>query len=113
MSWEDAMDEYIQVLTTTATRKDAQAIADALVENHLAGCVQIVGPIVSTFRWQGAIERTDEWLCLIKTEKRLYPILEQFIKTQHTYDTPEIIAIPIVAGSQSYLQWLSRELHPA
>jgi periplasmic divalent cation tolerance protein len=113
MSWEGAMDEYIQVLTTTATREDAQAIADALVENHLAGCVQIVGPIVSTFRWQGEVERTEEWLCLIKTEKRLYPTLEQFIKTQHAYETPEIIAIPVVAGSQPYLQWLSRALRHA
>ena len=107
------MEEYIQVLTTAATRDDAQAIADALVEHHLAGCVQIVGPIVSTYRWKGAVERADEWLCLIKTETRLYPTLEQFIKARHTYDTPEIIAIPIVAGSQTYLQWLSRELHPA
>jgi periplasmic divalent cation tolerance protein len=105
------MDEYIQVLTTAATREDAQAIANTLVENRLAGCVQVVGPIVSTFRWQGEIERTEEWLCLIKTEKRLYSMLEQSIKTQHTYETPEIIAIPIVAGSQTYLQWLSRELH--
>jgi periplasmic divalent cation tolerance protein len=113
MRWEDAMDEYIQVLTTTATREDAQAIADTLVENHLAGCVQIVGPIVSTFRWQGKIERTEEWLCLIKTEKRLYSTLEQSIKMQHPYEIPEIIAIPVVAGSQPYLQWLSHELHHA
>jgi periplasmic divalent cation tolerance protein len=113
MRWEDAMDEYIQVLTTTATREDAQAIADTLVENHLAGCVQIVGPIVSTFRWQGEIERTEEWLCLIKTEKRLYSTLEQSIKMQHPYEIPEIIAIPVVAGSRPYLQWLSHELHHA
>ena len=106
------MDEYLQVLTTTATREDAQKIADALVERRLAGCVQTVGPIVSTFWWQGKIERTEEWLCVIKSEGRFYSRLEQSIKELHSYETPEIIAVPIVAGSQQYLQWLSDELRP-
>ncbi len=109
---DDVMDQYLQVLTTTATREDAQTIADALVEKRLAGCVQIVGPIVSTFSWQGKIERAEEWLCMIKSEKSLYSRLEQSIKELHTYETPEIIAVPIVAGSQQYLQWLSHELRP-
>jgi periplasmic divalent cation tolerance protein len=106
------MDEYLQVVTTTATREDAQKIADALVEKRVAGCVQIVGPIVSTFWWQGKIERTEEWLCMIKSARRFYSRLEQSIKELHSYETPEIIAVPIVAGSQQYLQWLSDELHP-
>jgi periplasmic divalent cation tolerance protein len=105
------MDEYLQVLTTTATPEDAQTIADVLVEKRLAGCVQIVGPIASTFWWEDKVERTTEWLCLIKTETRLYDALEQAIKEQHPYETPEIIAISIVAGSQPYLQWLSHTLH--
>ena len=109
---DEVMDQYLQVLTTTATREDAQTIADALVEKRLAGCVQIVGPIVSTFLWQGKIERAEEWLCMIKSEKSFYSRLEQSIKELHTYKTPEIIAVPIVAGSQQYLQWLSHELHP-
>jgi periplasmic divalent cation tolerance protein len=111
MGLDGGMDDYIQVLTTTATREDAQAIADAVVERRLAGCVQIVGPIASTFWWQGKIERAQEWLCFMKSDKRLYHALEQTIKEHHTYETPEIIAIPIVAGSQAYLQWLSHELH--
>jgi periplasmic divalent cation tolerance protein len=106
------MDEYLQVSTTSATREDAQKIADTLVEKRLAGCVQIVGPIVSTFWWQGKIERTEEWLCVIKSEKRLYTKLESSIKELHSYETPEIIAVPIVAGSQQYLQWLSHGLRP-
>ncbi len=110
MKLDSVVDDFIQVLTTTATREDAQAIADALVEKHLAGCVQIVGPIVTTFWWKGQLERTEEWLCLIKSERRLYTELEQSIKTHHPYETPEIVAIPIIAGSQAYLQWLSREL---
>ena len=106
------MDEYLQVVTTTATREDAQKIADALVEKRVAGCVQILGPIVSTFWWQGKIERTEEWLCVIKSEGRFYSRLEQSIKELHSYETPEIIAVPIVAGSRQYLEWLSDELRP-
>src|SRR5919108_6671112 len=99
-------DEFIQVLTTTASREDAQLIADDVVERRLAGCVQIVGPILSTFWWKGKIERTQEWLCIMKSEMRLYHDLEHAIQAQHPYETPEIIAASIVAGSQSYLQWL-------
>jgi periplasmic divalent cation tolerance protein len=107
------MEEYIQVLTTTATREEAQKIADALVERRVAGCVQIAGPIVSTFWWKSKIERTEEWLCVMKSKKRLFHVLERSIKEQHTYETPEIIAIPIVAGSQDYLQWLDHDLQSA
>ena len=104
------MEEYIQVLTTTATKEEAQKIADALIENRLAGCVQVAGPVVSTFWWKGKIERAEEWLCVIKSKRNLYHALEGSIKAQHTYETPEIIAIPIVAGSQEYLQWLDQAL---
>jgi periplasmic divalent cation tolerance protein len=104
------MDDYIQAYTTTATREDAQHIADALVERQLAGCVQIVGPVVSTYRWHGKIECAEEWLCVIKSARHLYAELERAIATQHPYDTPEIIAVPMVAGSQRYLRWLSQEL---
>lgn len=107
------MNEFIQVFTTTATREDAQTIGDALVEKRLAGCVQIVGPILSTFWWKGKVEHTEEWLCIIKSEKRLYHDLEHAIKAQHPYETPEIIAVSIVAGSQPYMQWLSQELRRA
>jgi periplasmic divalent cation tolerance protein len=104
------MHEFIQVLTTTASREDAQLIADALVEQRLAGCVQIVGPIYSTFWWRGKIERSEEWFCIIKSEKGLYHDLEHTIKVHHPYEIPEIIAVPMVAGSQPYLQWLGQEL---
>ena len=106
------MEEYIQVMTTTATREEAQQIADALVENRLAGCVQVAGPIISTFWWKGKVERAEEWLCVMKSKKRLYHALERSIKAQHTYETPEIVALPIVAGGQEYLQWLDDALHP-
>jgi len=102
--------EYIQVFTTTEKKEDAQKIAQRLVEKRLAGCVQIIGPIVSIYRWKDNLEKAEEWLCLIKSEKNLYADLEKTIKEIHPYETPEIIALPIVAGSQDYLDWLSKEV---
>jgi periplasmic divalent cation tolerance protein len=106
-------DDYIQVLTTTASRDDAQRIATALVELRLAACVQVIGPIASTYWWQGQVERAEEWLCLIKSKRALYDELEQAIRARHPYETPEIMAVPVVAGSRPYLHWLSQELRQA
>ena len=99
--------EFIQVTTTCETRADADRIARTLVERELAACVQVFGPIESTYRWQGNIEKAQEWICFIKTKRELYADLEQVIATIHPYDTPEIIAIAIVAGSERYLNWLA------
>ena len=106
------MNGYIQVITTTAERADAQKIARALVEERLAACVQIVGPIESTYRWQGNIETAQEFQCWIKTKADLYDRLEQAIRRVHPYSIPEILAIPVLEGSESYLQWLGQELRP-
>ncbi len=103
------MTPYIQVVTTTETRDEAQAIATALVTDRLAACVQILGPVTSTFRWQGAVQTSDEWLCMAKTRQSLYDQVQQAIRRLHTYGTPEIIATAIVEGSPSYLDWLSSE----
>ena len=104
------MEAYIQVVTTTENKDDAEKIAKALVGKRLAACVQLVGPIVSTYWWKDDIETEQEWLCHIKTHERLYHETEKSIKEIHPYETPEIIALPIVAGSDDYLKWLSREL---
>jgi periplasmic divalent cation tolerance protein len=104
------MTDFIQVVTTTDSREDADRIARALVEQRVAGCVQILGPISSTYRWQGEIETAEEWLCLIKSRRDRYPDLEQAIQELHSYDVPEILATPVVAGSAAYLQWLADEL---
>jgi periplasmic divalent cation tolerance protein len=104
------MEEYIQVITAIGKREDAEEIANAMVEKRLAACVQIVGPIVSTYWWKGTIERAEEWLCIIKSKKELYDVLEKSIKEIHSYETPEIFALSIVAGSGDYLKWLSREV---
>ena len=104
------MEEYIQVFVTTDKKEDAEKIAGVLVEDRLAGCTQIVGPIVSTYWWKGNIETAEEWLCLIKSKKSLYQKIEKVVKEMHTYETPEIIAIPIVDGSKDYFEWLENEV---
>ncbi len=100
------MTETIQVITTTASRPEADRIASALVERQLAACVQISGPINSTYRWQGNVETSEEWLCTVKTRNDLYAEVEQAIKELHSYDEPEILAVPVQAGSSGYLDWL-------
>jgi periplasmic divalent cation tolerance protein len=95
-----------QVTTTVATQADAERIAAALVEERLAACVQVAGPIISAYRWQGAIERATEWYCHCKTTWARYPALEARLRELHPYETPEIIALPIVAGSPAYLAWI-------
>ncbi|HUW56284.1 MAG TPA: divalent-cation tolerance protein CutA [Planctomycetota bacterium] len=100
------MTDVIQVFTTTATDADARKIADALVNEGLAACVQVVGPIRSTYRWQGKIETADEWLCIIKSTDASYGELEAAIRRLHPYEVPEILAVPVCAGSQQYLDWL-------
>jgi periplasmic divalent cation tolerance protein len=104
------MEEYIQVFTTTEKKEDAEKIVKALVEKRLAGCIQIVGPIVSTYWWKDNVETAEEWLCFIKSKKALYDELEKAIKEIHPYETPEIIAMPIVSGNKDYLEWLKNEL---
>lgn len=104
------MGEYIQVFTSTEKKEDAEKISKELVEKRLAGCIQIMGPISSTFWWKDDIETIEEWLCRVKSKKSLYEELEKAIKEIHPYETPEIIAVPIVAGNKEYLEWLSKEL---
>ena len=104
------MKSYIQIMTTTETKEEAEKIAQYLVEQKLAACVQITGPIASTYRWKGKVETANEWHCLIKTRDDLYNKVETAIKSQHPYETPEIIAVPIVKGSKEYLSWLENSL---
>lgn len=102
--------DAIQVATTVADKEDAQRIANRLVGERLAACVQVIGPITSTYWWQGEVETCGEWLCLAKTNRQLYAKVEALILRDHPYDVPEILATPCVEGSQAYLEWLDREL---
>lgn len=102
------MAEYLQVTTTIGSEEEAERISAVLVERRLAACVQIAGPISSRYRWQGKVEHEHEWLCLAKTTASRYPDLEAAIRELHSYEEPEIVASPIVAGSPGYLAWVSR-----
>jgi periplasmic divalent cation tolerance protein len=106
------MPDYIQVVTTTEHRENADRIAQALVEQRLAACVQISGPITSTYRWQGKIETTQEWQCRAKSRADLYEKIEEAIRRLHPYEVPEILAIPIFSGNNSYFSWMEAELLP-
>jgi periplasmic divalent cation tolerance protein len=106
------MSNFLQISTAAGSRDEAERLARALVERRLAGCVQIVGPVRSVYRWQGAIEEADEWLCLIKTAAEQFPAVEAAIRELHSYECPEVIATPIVAGSDAYLHWLAEQLDP-
>lgn len=108
-----SVEKFLQIVTTTASSAAARGIARALVDRRLAACVQIVGPIQSTYRWQGRIETAREWLCLIKTTRARFREVAATVEVLHPYDTPEIVALPIAAGSQRYLEWLAASVHPA
>jgi periplasmic divalent cation tolerance protein len=104
------MAEYVQVLTTAGSEEEAEKIASLLVERRLAACVQVVGPVVSRYRWQGAVEGAREWQCLMKTTRAAYEAVEAAIREVHSYEEPEIIATPIVAGSAGYLAWIDENV---
>jgi len=103
------MTNVLEVHTTIDSVESAQEIAMVIVGNRLAACVQISGPITSTYWWQGKIEQAQEWVCTAKTREDLYPALELAIREMHTYDEPEILATSVVAGSAGYLDWIKRE----
>lgn len=103
------MTEFIQVTTAIDSKEGAQKIAQILVERRLAACVHVAGPITSTYWWQGKMEKEEEWTCTAKTQKELYGDVERTIREAHPYDEPEIVALPIVDGSQSYLDWIVAE----
>ncbi len=103
------MGTYVQVTTTVDAEADAEKIARTLVENRLAGCVQI-SPITSIYRWEGKVETAREWRLSIKTRENLCEAVDGVIGALSSYQVPEVIVTPIIAGSETYLDWLDREL---
>ena len=104
-----AAGEYLQVQTTTDSRVEAMELARAAVAARLAACSQVAGPIASTYWWNDEIERAEEWFVFFKLPADRYEELAAFLVEQHSYDEPEIVATPIVAGSPSFLGWLTDE----
>lgn len=99
---------YGVVLVTASSQSEAEKIASVLVEMKLAACVSLM-PIHSIYRWQGEIHKDQEWQLIIKTDLGLFSNLETQVQELHSYEVPEIIALPIVAGSEGYLQWMGEE----
>ena len=100
----------IIVLMTTATKKEAEKIARNLLNQRLIVCANMVGPVSSLFWWKEKISRENEFLVLMKTSADLFEKLATTIKQMHSYEIPEIIAVPITKGEQTYLEWLSGSL---
>jgi periplasmic divalent cation tolerance protein len=100
--------DAIVVIMTAANVEEATRLADMLVGSKLAACVQILSGMESIYRWQGKVERASEVLLLAKTRREKFPLIERAVRSIHSYETPEIIALPILEGSADYLAWLSQ-----
>ncbi len=98
---------YLIIFVTAANKKEAEKIAMGLIKDRLAACVNITDKIDSFFWWQGRVDRAKEALLIIKTKKTLFAKLIKKVKSLHSYEVPEIIALPIAAGDKKYLEWLS------
>ena len=99
-------DEFVVVLVTASSADEAVQIGRALVEDRLAACANVVGPIRSIYRWEGAVEDAAEHLLVIKARAADFAALEALVRELHSYDVPEVIALPLRAGSAPYLAWL-------
>ena len=98
------------ILTTTESKEQAQEIARNLVENGLAACVNIVGPVESIFRWKGQVDTSSECLLIIKTTAEMFERVRDRIRSLHSYELPECIQVPIETGSAEYLKWIEESV---
>jgi periplasmic divalent cation tolerance protein len=100
------------VFSTAASAAEAEAIARKLVEERLAACVNVVTGVRSFYRWKGKIENSPEWLLVIKSSRGRFDALRTVLEKLHSYDVPEVIALPVVEGAENYLNWMEGELGP-
>jgi len=105
-------DECCVVLVTVGNREEAEKIASSLVSERLAACCNLIGGVDSTYRWQGAICRDEEVLLVIKTRRERFEALCARVAELHSYEVPEIVALPVVAGHRPYLNWVRKETTP-
>ena len=98
---------FVQIVTTTDTRVHVTKIAQHLLTRRLAGCVQVSGPISSSYWWEGKLETAEEWYCIIKTTRERYPEVEAAIRSILHHKVPEILAFTVAFGSKGYLDWLA------
>ncbi|OGS99842.1 MAG: cation tolerance protein CutA [Gallionellales bacterium RIFCSPLOWO2_12_FULL_59_22] len=103
------MSDILLVVTNLPDTQTAAQLAQRLIEERAAACVNQLAPCTSTYRWQGALETTSEVPLLIKTTRAAYPRLEALIREHHPYELPEIVAVPVAVGLPAYLEWVNRE----
>lgn len=104
---------YIVIFVTASGKQEAEKIASGLVEKRLAACVNIVEKVGSLFHWQGKIDRAEEALLIIKSKKQKLNQIIKLVKSLHSYQMPEIIALPIIGGDKKYLNWIDESLRRA
>jgi periplasmic divalent cation tolerance protein len=105
------MSEPLVVLITAGSQEEAEHLAHRLVAEMLAACVNVVPGVTSVYRWEGEIQQDREWLLVVKTQRDVLDNLVPRVQALHSYEVPEIIALPVVGGSEAYLHWISREVH--
>jgi periplasmic divalent cation tolerance protein len=106
------MHEFLLITTTWPSQDRAVEFAEAAVGTRLAACAQVQGPILSRFRWQGHLDQATEWYCHCKTVRARFLELEALVRTLHTDQVPEIVAVPLAAGAEQYLAWVAAETAP-
>jgi periplasmic divalent cation tolerance protein len=103
---KDLQKGYVIIMVTTANKQEAENIAQNLIQKRLIACANITGPVSSLFHWAGKTERAEEFLILMKSREDLFEKVAETVKALHSYEVPEILALPIVSGSKAYLDWL-------
>ena len=113
ITWRNMMaKDYVMIFVTAKDKVEAEKIGQLLVKERLIACANIVSPVSSVFHWSGKIEAVKEHLVLMKSRSDLFAQLSQRVKTLHSYDVPEVLALPLVDGSKAYLDWMGVVLKP-
>lgn len=103
------MSGHLRVETTTDSRDEASTLAKSVVQARLVACAQITGPITSTYWWDDQVEQDEEWLLVMKTDADRLDALTAHLNERHSYDVPEVVAVPVTGGSSAYLSWVTAE----
>jgi len=102
--------DYTLIMVTASSREEAEKIATTLLKRKLIACANILGPVSSRFWWQGKIDSAEEYMIFMKTKRELFNQVADNVKQLHSYEVPEIIALPIVEGAKPYLEWINSNL---
>ncbi|GAA4433904.1 divalent-cation tolerance protein CutA [Bremerella cremea] len=105
------MPQVIVVQTTIDSRAAAERLAEAIIHEGRGACVQIAAPIMSVYKWEGKIQKEEEYLVSVKTTDQALSLLVELIRQLHTYDVPEIIALPVIDGGHDYLSWVADQVN--